>query len=105
MPDAPQDYNICPCCGTEFGNDDEQRTTAELRSYWVSTGAKWFYKDAPAMWNPWFQLVMAGVKLPYPTTVSVIGYGANSSACAKSSSKNKQKSKQDDFYPYLAEAA
>ena len=31
MPDPPRDYNICPCCGTEFGNDDVEYSYAELR--------------------------------------------------------------------------
>jgi len=24
LPYPPRDYHICPCCGTEFGNDDAE---------------------------------------------------------------------------------
>jgi len=64
------DYNICPCCGTEFENDDDDRTHAELREAWVENGAKWFFRQPPATWNPWQQLAEAGFKLPYPTIVT-----------------------------------
>jgi len=73
MPDAAEPYNICPCCGTEFGNDDEDRTHVQLREYWISSGAKWFFQEAPETWNPWFQLMKAGVSLPYISVVSSAG--------------------------------
>ena len=56
MPDPPMDYNICPCCGTEFGHDDEALSDAELRSQWLSNGARWFYMQPPTGWDPWRQL-------------------------------------------------
>jgi len=65
MPNAPQDYHICPCCGTEFGNDDQERTHEQLRQFWISTGAKWFFREPPPLWNPWLQLSLAGARLPY----------------------------------------
>ncbi|MEO8869949.1 MAG: hypothetical protein ABI357_03865 [Granulicella sp.] len=65
MPDPAKDYNICPCCGTEFGSDDETRTHAQLREFWISSGAKWFFREPPPLWNPWQQLSDAGVVLPY----------------------------------------
>jgi hypothetical protein len=104
MPDVPKDYNICPCCGTEFGVDDELRNYTQLRQYWISTGAKWFFNEAPPTWNPWFQLSIAGVALPYVSTVMVGGptpnpnfvlYGASPRELAVSSNP----------YPDLAEAA
>jgi hypothetical protein len=73
MPDPPVDYNICPCCGTEFEHDDEVRTHEQLRDYWVSSGAKWFFREPPLFWNPWQQLVAAGVQLPYVATVTFAG--------------------------------
>ena len=69
MPDPPADYNICPCCGTEFENDDDTRSFEQLRSYWISSGAKWFFRQPPLMWNPWQQLADAGVPLPYRAVV------------------------------------
>ena len=55
MTEPPQDYNICECCGTEFGYDDEFRSHDELRTEWIALGAKWFYGTPPANWNPWKQ--------------------------------------------------
>ena len=55
MTDPPQDYHICDCCGTEFGNDDEERSHSELRWEWIALGAKWFFGDPPTGWNPWKQ--------------------------------------------------
>jgi hypothetical protein len=56
MPDPPTDYNICPCCGTEFGNHDEFKTHEQLRYEWVLAGAKWFFRDAPPFWSAAAQL-------------------------------------------------
>jgi hypothetical protein len=69
LTEAPKDYNICDCCGTEFGNDDELRSYAELRADWIARGARWFYEPAPALWNPWRQLALANVRLPYASLV------------------------------------
>ncbi len=48
------DFNICPSCGTEFGNDDADWTVGELRAAWLERGAQWFSNanHAPAGWNP-----------------------------------------------------
>ena len=66
MPDAPQDYEICPCCGTEFGMDDVERTHEELRKEWMAKGARWFSDEsqAPRGWNAMDQLIEAEL-LPY----------------------------------------
>jgi hypothetical protein len=61
MQDPPKDYNICECCGTEFGNDDEAHSHEELRTRWIEGGAKWFFRAAPVGWNPWTQLFTANV--------------------------------------------
>ena len=58
----PEDYNICPCCATEFGISDVNWTIVELRHDWVARGMKWWYEDElPSKeWNPYEQLKKAG---------------------------------------------
>lgn len=56
MEDPPRDYNICECCGTEFGNDDSRRSFEELRTLWIDSGAHWFFGQPPELWNPQEQL-------------------------------------------------
>ena len=74
MQDPPRDYNICECCGTEFGNDDDGRTHEELRSDWIANGTPWFFRSAPVGWNPWSQLLGAYVgALPYDGAVTYYG--------------------------------
>jgi hypothetical protein len=60
LPYPPGDYNICLCCGTEFGNDDTEFTHEQLLLKWVDAGAPWFYENPPEGWNPWSQLVDGG---------------------------------------------
>ena len=60
LPYPPRDYHICPCCGTEFGNDDAEFSHEQLREMWVAGGANWFFGRAPDRWNPWLQLLVAG---------------------------------------------
>jgi hypothetical protein len=57
LPYAPADYNICPCCGTEFGNDDAEWNHQQLRAAWLAGGANWFFGRPPEGWNPWVQLI------------------------------------------------
>src|SRR5580658_3712561 len=54
MPVPPASFNICPSCGTEFGNDDADWTSGQLRQAWLESGAQWWSKSqpAPANWNP-----------------------------------------------------
>jgi len=67
-------YNICDCCGTEFGLDDERFTFEELRLAWIANGARWFFQTPPIGWNPWTQLLLANVSsLPYSTDFSFSG--------------------------------
>lgn len=46
-------FDICPCCGVEWGNEDytpESRT--EYRNEWIESGAKWFEpQKKPESWN------------------------------------------------------
>lgn len=60
LPYPPSDYHICPCCSTEFGNDDADYSHAQLREMWIAGGASWFFGHAPEHWNPWTQLIRAG---------------------------------------------
>lgn len=81
MPDSPQDYHICPCCGTEFGNDDQDLTYTQLRDRWVNAGTPWFFGRPPNRWDPQAQLergssaVEAGISL---TSVKIVEFGGGS---------------------------
>ncbi len=61
--EPPADYNICPCCGTEFGYDDLAHSWEQLRQRWLSKGAPWFSRHTPppSEWNPVAQLRDAGL--------------------------------------------
>jgi hypothetical protein len=61
LPYPARDYHICPCCGTEFGNDDADQTHSELRQEWLDQGTPWFFGNPPAGWNPLQQLLNAGL--------------------------------------------
>lgn len=74
MHEPPQQYNICECCGTEFGLDDEFRSHAELRLEWLTNGAKWFFETPPPHWNPYTQLFRANVPLPWAVQVAQGAY-------------------------------
>ena len=74
LPYPPRDYHICPCCGTEFGNDDADFSHAELRRRWIANGAPWFYENPPERWNPWIQLINAGVEYDLPFRVQMQPY-------------------------------
>jgi len=58
LEDPPNNYTICPSCGTEFEYDDVRMTVADLRRAWVEGGYKWWSKldTPPARWNPERQL-------------------------------------------------
>jgi hypothetical protein len=58
----PTRYAICPCCGTEFSNDDQYATHDELRSNWISRGAAWWsaIQRPPFGWSARSQLTRAG---------------------------------------------
>lgn len=60
LPYPPSDYHICPCCGTEFGNDDNVSTWDELRENWIANGMQWFFERPPRTWNAEVQLLNAG---------------------------------------------
>jgi len=56
-------YEICPCCGVEFGYEDlTVESTKNHRERWLTTGAKWFTpKDKPDGWDLEKQLL----QIPY----------------------------------------
>ncbi len=62
LPEPPQDYNICPCCGTEFGYTDFTASHESLRDRWVQRGMTWHSRrvSPPLDWNPEDQLMRAG---------------------------------------------
>lgn len=68
LEDEPADYNICPCCGTEFGYHDFGRSHGELRALWIARGAQWHsrYTQPPTGWSPYNQLTRAGVLIVSP---------------------------------------
>jgi hypothetical protein len=72
MPYPAVPYNICPCCGTEFGVDDLYHSLPELRQAWISEGLPWFddITSQPSNWNPYQQLLDAGFGLPFLKVVA-----------------------------------
>jgi hypothetical protein len=60
LPYPARDYHICPCCGTEFGNDDSEFTWQELREQWICAGMRWFFGPPPRNWSAQAQLLSAG---------------------------------------------
>ena len=72
MPYTPTDYHICPCCSTEFENDDVEFTWDELRNQWIDNGARWFYGTPPPEWNPWVQLARGS----FEVRTGAIGVGS-----------------------------
>lgn len=51
-------FNICPCCGAEFGYHDCTEIAVQIhREKWMSNGMKWFEnKCRPEDWEPQIQL-------------------------------------------------
>jgi hypothetical protein len=60
-------YEVCACCGFEFGNDDEPGTSDPIsfQSYladWIKGGCVWFdLTKRPAHWSLDEQLKRAGI--------------------------------------------
>ena len=55
---ASPTFEICDCCGTEFGYEDTTPAAAgRARQKWIANGAGWFRpKRKPENWNPEAQL-------------------------------------------------
>jgi len=51
-------FEICPCCGSEFGYDDHSATHDALRQKWKLSGMKWWSSVIvpPTNWDPVNQL-------------------------------------------------
>ncbi len=53
-------YEICPCCGFEFGYDDDDQgiSDAEWRRRWVAKDMRWWSRARrpPPGWDPIEQL-------------------------------------------------
>jgi len=66
----PEDFLICPSCGTEFGYDDASISHEDLRAQWLQHGAPWSSPviPAPAGWDPRAQLIKAELLEPTGTT-------------------------------------
>lgn len=63
-PDAPpNEYDICPSCGTEFGYHDVLKTHSQLRSKWIAAGPVWQSRVVarPYDWDAWKQMEIAGL--------------------------------------------
>ena len=79
LPYPPADYHICPCCGTEFGNDDQNFTHLQLREMWIAGGAHWFFGRPAEDWNPWMQLIKGNLDSAVPNFVDFVTVGASAS--------------------------
>ena len=66
LPYLAADYHICPCCGTEFGNDDAYQSHNALREAWLHQGAPWFFGNPPTGWNATQQLLDGGLNYSRP---------------------------------------
>lgn len=70
MPHPPANYSICPCCGVEYGLDDEDATHDQLRNEWLRAGAPWFSRIEPYVqpvnWDAWEQVERAGYRYSVP---------------------------------------
>lgn len=46
-------YEICPCCGVEFGNEDYTiNSIIRYRKEWIENGAVWNdLRKKPKLWN------------------------------------------------------
>ena len=61
--DGNPSFEICHCCGTQFGYDDANTTHEELRRRWLRSGAKWWSEahPPPLDWSAIEQLRVAGL--------------------------------------------
>ena len=56
--DATPSFEICDCCGVEFGYEDTTRASvARYRESWLKAGARWQSpRMRPESWNVYRQL-------------------------------------------------
>ena len=57
-------FDICPCCGIEFGYDDATESHQQLRAGWIERGMPWWSQSQPPPvgWDPAAQL--SGLQTP-----------------------------------------
>src|SRR5208337_4825827 len=89
LPYPPRDYHICPCCSTEFGNDDAEFTHVQLREMWIASGARWFFGNPPLYWNPWKQLIDGCNSESVPKWAFAVTTSANYTAFLRVRSSNE----------------
>jgi hypothetical protein len=60
-------YDICPCCGNQFGYSDAGFSHEKLRREWIENGCIWSSQVVapPHNWNPLDQLEEAGFNRNY----------------------------------------
>ena len=63
--DKTPTFEICDCCGVEFGYEDATpEAISRYRSVWVAKGFEWFNKKRrPKGWSVAEQLACVGCKL------------------------------------------
>jgi len=56
-------FDICPCCGCEFGyNDVTERSKRQYLCVWLKKGAQWFCPELkPSNWDVHAQLRQIGI--------------------------------------------
>lgn len=72
-------YEVCPCCGFEFGADDEgidQNSNSSFQDYlrfWmIEEKAQWFVPELkPINWDLMEQLAAAGIPIPKIKVLSI----------------------------------
>lgn len=75
--ELPADFSICPCCGTEFGLDDDLVSHEALRARWIALGAQWWSSanPPPLYWSPVQQLRRAGFDLTDDDLIAIADTG------------------------------
>jgi hypothetical protein len=77
LQEPPENFSICPSCGTEFGLDDANTTHDELRKQWILSGMHWFNERVPIPidWNPDRQLFEGGYHISVSNSIATISAG------------------------------
>jgi len=57
-------FNICDCCGVEFGYEDAtSKAATRFRELWLARGARWLKElKRPANWDLSAQLARIGIE-------------------------------------------
>ena len=60
LDEPAEDFNYCPCCGTQFGYHDVGHTYQQLREGWIQRGMQWWspVRKPPEHWDPKAQLLV-----------------------------------------------